>query len=399
MLTITANDVSKSYGQTKTFAGTEFTSSGLVNSDTVGSVTLSSSGAAATVPPGDYDIVPSNAVGTGLANYTISYANGTLTVTPATVTVTANDTNRVYGAANPAFTVFYTGFVNGEDTNVLSGAPLVSCNADTNSPVAGGPYPIAISQGTLSAGNYDFAFVAGQLTITKAALMVTADNKTMDYGTPVPTLTATYSGFVNGEDTNVLNGSPDLSTTATTNSPVSGNPYLITISQGSLNSGNYDFIFVNGILILKPAGSWLFDDFLRPTDPGSLSPWILEAGSGSITGGVLEGSSSPNSYGYVYIATNWDDFSVEGRIQFPEGAWVEGWADAWTRRRGRVMPLGFIPQVRPVDPMFWSCSSLLIGRLGRCWAKSAWPMSARTGTHWSWRSKGPTYLSSTIPIS
>ena len=37
----------KTYGDTKTFAGTEFTSSGLQNSETIGSVTLASTGAAA----------------------------------------------------------------------------------------------------------------------------------------------------------------------------------------------------------------------------------------------------------------------------------------------------------------------------------------------------------------
>jgi hypothetical protein len=43
---------------------------------------------------------------------------GTLTVTKATLTVTADDATRAYGAANPAFTVSYAGFVNSDDTNV-----------------------------------------------------------------------------------------------------------------------------------------------------------------------------------------------------------------------------------------------------------------------------------------
>ena len=46
-LTITANNGSKTYGQTVSFSGTEFSPSGLVNSDTVTSVSLASSGAAA----------------------------------------------------------------------------------------------------------------------------------------------------------------------------------------------------------------------------------------------------------------------------------------------------------------------------------------------------------------
>jgi hypothetical protein len=82
-LTITADNRTKTFGQTVTFTGTEFMAVGLVNGDAVSSVTLNSAGAAAsaTVAGSPYSIVPSAAVGTGLANYTISYIDGTLTVT------------------------------------------------------------------------------------------------------------------------------------------------------------------------------------------------------------------------------------------------------------------------------------------------------------------------------
>src|SRR6185436_11624204 len=43
-------------------------------------VTLNSAGYAAAAAVGSHSIVPSAAVGTGLANYTINYANGTLSV-------------------------------------------------------------------------------------------------------------------------------------------------------------------------------------------------------------------------------------------------------------------------------------------------------------------------------
>ncbi len=87
-LTLTANNANKVYGQTLSLAGTQFTSSGLVNGDTVTSVSLSSAGtsATATVVGSPYAIVPSAAVGTGLANYSISYANGTLTISAASIT-------------------------------------------------------------------------------------------------------------------------------------------------------------------------------------------------------------------------------------------------------------------------------------------------------------------------
>jgi hypothetical protein len=83
-LTITANNESKLYGTSFTPVGSsQFTSSGLVNGDTVTSVTLSSSGYAATATIGTYDIAPSAAIGSGLGNYTIGYVDGTIAVAPA----------------------------------------------------------------------------------------------------------------------------------------------------------------------------------------------------------------------------------------------------------------------------------------------------------------------------
>jgi hypothetical protein len=81
-LTITADNRTKTYGQTVVFAGTEFTTEGLLNGNSVASVTLTSSGtaAAATVAGSPYSIVPSAAIGNGLGNYTINYVNGELTV-------------------------------------------------------------------------------------------------------------------------------------------------------------------------------------------------------------------------------------------------------------------------------------------------------------------------------
>ncbi len=87
-ITITANDRTKSFGETVTFTGTEFTVVGLVGTDTIVSVTLTSDGAPASAlaSGSPYAIVPSSAVfGSGLAsNYSIEYANGELTVNPLT---------------------------------------------------------------------------------------------------------------------------------------------------------------------------------------------------------------------------------------------------------------------------------------------------------------------------
>lgn len=80
-LTITANNILKTQGDDYVFSGSEFTTLGLLGSDEVTSVTLTSAGADALAALGDYDIEPSDAVGSGLDNYNITYVNGTLTVT------------------------------------------------------------------------------------------------------------------------------------------------------------------------------------------------------------------------------------------------------------------------------------------------------------------------------
>ncbi len=82
-LTITANDRSKLYGQSLSLGTTAFTASGLVGSDGIAGVTLTSAGATAVAALGQYAIVPSAAVagaGTDLDNYSVGYVNGTLTV-------------------------------------------------------------------------------------------------------------------------------------------------------------------------------------------------------------------------------------------------------------------------------------------------------------------------------
>jgi hypothetical protein len=186
--------------------------------------------------------------GSAATNYILNQPVLTANITAAPLTVTADDTNRVYGAANPAFTFSYNGFVAGEDAGVVSGAPLLTTTATTNSSVTGGPYPITITQNTLSATNYSFNLVNGNLTVTPAPLTVIADNKSRAYGITNPVLTASYNGFVNDENTNQLSGSPTLNTGANINSPVG--VYPIQVALGTLTNANYAFSFANGTLTI-----------------------------------------------------------------------------------------------------------------------------------------------------
>ena len=132
-LTITAESSGKTYGQTVTFAGTEFTSntpdgsSGLVNGDSIASVTLSSPGAAATahVSGSPYTITASGAVAgtnTDLTDYDVSYVTGGLTVHKAALTVTADNQRMVYGGSDPTLTYTPSGTLyNSDSYSVISG--------------------------------------------------------------------------------------------------------------------------------------------------------------------------------------------------------------------------------------------------------------------------------------
>jgi len=89
---VKASDVIKTFGQTP--ALTAFTTAGLINGDTISSVTETSPGAAAdaSVVGSPYAITPSNAIGTYVpTNYTTTYIPGALTVlalVPPVVVVT-----------------------------------------------------------------------------------------------------------------------------------------------------------------------------------------------------------------------------------------------------------------------------------------------------------------------
>ena len=172
-------------------------------------------------------------------------------VAQALLTVGAEDQSRSYGATNPVLTVVYSGFVYGQDSSVLTGSPNVTTVADTNSPM--GTYPILVDAGTLSGSNYSLAFTNGTLTVTSAVLTVQADDKTRAYGDPNPAPSVTYSGFVNGQDTNILSGTPFFTLEKSLASPV-GN-YPIVVEQGTLvvSDTNYVFSFVDGVLTVTPA--------------------------------------------------------------------------------------------------------------------------------------------------
>jgi hypothetical protein len=96
---------------------------------------------------------------------------------------------------------------------------------------------------------YSAASVVQSFAVYPAVLKVTATSVSVPYGQPLPSLTSTYSGFVNNESASVVSGAPALTTTATSGS----NPgnYPITVSTGTLAAANYSFLYVSGTLTIQ----------------------------------------------------------------------------------------------------------------------------------------------------
>ena len=196
-----------------------------MNGDSVADLTapptMSTLPATASSHVGSYAI---DATGAASTNYTISYVPGTLTVTPASLTITANNATKVYGAGLPPLTASYSGWGNSDSPASLTTPTSLSTTTTASSHVLAGGYPITASGA--SDTDYTISYQPGTLTVTAAPLTVTANNAEKVY--PQPVLSASYSGLVNGDTPASLAFTPVLSTTVTSASQVG--PYAISVS-------------------------------------------------------------------------------------------------------------------------------------------------------------------------
>src|SRR5262249_13398821 len=103
------DDQSRPYGATNPVLTVTY--NGFANDDDVtvlsGTLTVSTT-AKTNSPVGAYPITAS---GQTALDYTVTYTNGTLTVTAAPLAVNVINTNRAYGATNPVFTGSISGLV------------------------------------------------------------------------------------------------------------------------------------------------------------------------------------------------------------------------------------------------------------------------------------------------
>lgn len=144
---------------------------------------------------------------------------------------------------------------NGSDQNVTvkRGTTTLTLNTDYTvvykqndvavTPHDAGEYTAVIT------GAGDFGGTVNKtFTISKVPLTVTAKPKTITYGDAPANDGVTYSGFVGGENADVLSGTLGY----TYNYSQYGNVGSYTITPGGLTSNNYDITFSSGTLTVNP---------------------------------------------------------------------------------------------------------------------------------------------------
>ncbi|WP_438481142.1 MBG domain-containing protein [Oleiharenicola lentus] len=289
-LTYRANNASRNYGYADpTWA---FTVSGeqpglAVATNVTGAPTLSTT-ATATSSVGSYTI--NIAQGTLASSaYDFNFVNGSFTINTAPVTFAVNAATRLYGDANPTFSLTATGLRNGESLSAAGNFDF-STSATNLSNV--GNYAVSAAYTGGGTGNYSIgAITAGSLAITMAPLTVTAPTFTRIYGqdTTVALNDVVYTGLKTGADAlTSLNV-----TTAATGTGVG--TYAVTPTG---TSNNYEVTFVPGALTITPAALTIRANDITRTY-GDVNPTLTVSNTG-----LVNSDTAVSAYTGLTISTS-----------------------------------------------------------------------------------------------
>ncbi len=176
--------------------------------------------------------------GADAGNYTVAAPSAvTGTITPRSITVTADSGAKVYGDADPALGWRLTnGSLIGSDT--LSGGVTRAAGENI------GTY--AVSGSTLSNSNYNIQLVGGVLTVTPRTITVTADSASKRAGQGDPALgwNVTQGNLVGG-DTLQVNVSRDAGEA----------PGSYVVGASAQPNANYTVTTIDGVLTIVEAAT------------------------------------------------------------------------------------------------------------------------------------------------
>ncbi|MBK9539581.1 MAG: S8 family serine peptidase [Flavobacteriales bacterium] len=198
----------------------------------------------------------SNYVGSLDATLVIQPGTAQFTITPSTLTQTYNASPRSVAVSVVPAGLAYT----------------VTYNGSATPPVNAGSYAVLV---TVNNANY-VGTMSATLVVQKAPATATTGTYVINKNAPLPTFTATYSGFLNGQTASVVTS---VSFTVSPNYTGNAGVYQIIVNA---TAANYTFTSVNGTLYVNPKG------------PGTkqVKPNFV----------CRENLSSPGAGGFMYIA-------------------------------------------------------------------------------------------------
>lgn len=269
-LTIRAKTVTKIYGSAinAVTGSVAYTSQGLVNNETIGSVTLGYGiGSSAFAAAGIYPLSVSVASATGglfnQANYTITYLPDTLIVQPKPAIITALAISKTYGslltghAGYLSFTV--TGLVN-KDT-ISSVSLSFAAGAQPKDPV--GDYKLSVMPSApvstgFNAANYTLTYIAADLMVTPVPLAISMNAVTKIYGVVltggVGSTAFSATGLMNNETIGTASYSVALGSIASSAVGIYKSSVLANhVLGGSFNPLNYSITYTPSDLSISPA--------------------------------------------------------------------------------------------------------------------------------------------------
>lgn len=174
---------------------------------------------------------------TGTGAYTGS-VTGTLTISAATLNLTAAVTSFTYNGASQTLSYSVTG------TGVDTGYSVSGTTASTNA----GSFTATL---TKSSTNYILGTSSINWSIGKAALTITTNNASMTYGFSLPAFSYTPTGFKGSDTASVVTGTVTHSTTGSSSANVG--TYAVTPVVSGLSATNYTFTPANGTLTINAA--------------------------------------------------------------------------------------------------------------------------------------------------
>lgn len=240
-------------------------------------------------------------------NVTLTVVDGSLSVAPATLLISANDASKKYGQVDPTLTASVTGLVGGDS---FSGSYNVTRVAGESV----GTYAIAVENAISGDPNYVVKVAPGSFAIVSAdavSLVVGGGTKVYD-GTPLVPTGFTPFGLADGDYAEVVYSGSQTDAGSSVSSLAS---YVIRNAAGEDVTANYRTVNVvpGDLTVMAAAATIVVADAAKvagaadPTFTGTVTGLVDEGDLGQVAYARSNGDEAPGTYVDVLTASFTDN--------------------------------------------------------------------------------------------